>query len=88
MDLTKFENDPQYGGCAFKTKAILEAWRIGIIGAFMVVIQGGWIKRIKANPMKVLTGVAQLTACAALVFFTASLAISNPLPFAIGCLIS
>jgi hypothetical protein len=85
------ENDPAYGGAAYRTSYKVEAWRIGILGALLTGVNTGWPSRFKANPTKILTGAVQLIAAAALINLTITLIAANAalmLPLTVGIIVS
>lgn len=56
-----FHDDRDSMGPAYKTAHKIEAWRIGIFGSLITGINLDWISRAKASPLKILTGIVQLT---------------------------
>jgi len=71
IDTQIFNDDPQYfgGNAAFKTAHKVEFWRIGILGSLCVGLNRDLFKRIKANPHRFITGVAQLVGAVAMFTF-------------------
>lgn len=67
IDHTRFVEDEPYGGYAYKTSRKVEAWRVGILGSLVTGINFDWFSRVKASPLKILTGVVQLTCAVALI---------------------
>lgn len=66
IDRIRFEEDYQYSGLAYKTPQKIEAWRLGILGSLITGVNPGWFSRVREKPLKVLTGVAQLSCLAIL----------------------
>ena len=68
IDPTRLENDNYYAGnlAAYKTKEIVEPWRLGLLGSIITGVNFDWFLRARANPLKVLTGVGQLIAAGVL----------------------
>ena len=83
IDHQKFKNDEQYEGCAYKTQEVVEAWRLGLVGSFFTGLNSDWFSRAKDNPSKILTGIAQLSASAALIMLERS-HFKGKLPFVIA----
>jgi hypothetical protein len=91
IDDMRLVNDQRYSGLAYKTDRKVEAWRIGIIGSLIIGINLEWTCRFKGNPQKVITGVVQLVAAAALLRLVSSKIASNPrfiLPVIVGAILS
>lgn len=78
IDLKRFENDPKYWGAAYRTKYPIEPWRIGLLGSLLVGINLDWFSRVKAHPLKILTGTVQLTCSIAITFFSLSTFAAQP----------
>lgn len=57
-----FENDPDYEGLAYRTPKPIGVSHIGMTGSIIQGINPGVFSRMRANPGKVLCGVALLTA--------------------------
>lgn len=79
IDPTRFTNDNQYDGIAYKTSQVIESWRIGLLGTILTGINLEWFSRIRANPIKILTGVVQLTCAIAISVLCISALIANPI---------
>lgn len=78
IDSTKFENDPDYPGLAYRTKEKVECWRAGLFGSLCVGINSDWYLRAKANPMKICTGAVQLITATALLSLYRGALFANP----------
>lgn len=68
IDPTRLEEDPNHIGIAYKTREAVEPWRIGPLGSCLTGLNPGWLSRAKDNPLKVLTGFAELGGASALLF--------------------
>jgi hypothetical protein len=88
IDSQELENDSNYHGIAYRTKHKVEAWRIGLLGSIITGINLGWFARAKAHPLKVLTGVAQITCAVALIVLYVHVAVANPIPTIAGALLA
>lgn len=66
IDHERLQDDPEYGGLAYRTTEKVDMWRIGFLGTLITGVNLNWLARAKQNPCKVLTGVAQLSAAVAL----------------------
>lgn len=67
IDPQRLEDDEVYNrDFAYKTKEVVENWRIGPLGSLLTGVNTGWFSRAKDNPSKVLTGLAQLGAATTL----------------------
>ena len=76
-EMTQFEDD-YCCGAAYRTKEVVEPWRIGFIGSLRVGFNSDWYSRARANPIKILTGVVQLTAAVALTIICVNAVIAIP----------
>lgn len=95
IDHHRFEEDPAYAGYAYKTSQKAEAWRIGILGSLFTGINLDWFSRVRAAPIKILTGVVQLTCAVALAVLavniivgSAAITASMAVPFGVGVLLA
>lgn len=91
VDASRFENDHMYRGCAYKTAQKVEMWRLGIFGSLLTGINVDWFSRVQAKPLKVVTGVAQLTCAVALGALVISAVGTNPIligSLAVGALLA
>lgn len=77
-DLCLFENDPDYGGIAYRTTAAISSSHLGITGSLQQGINLGMFDRIVANPQKVLIGISLLAAAAVVAKWTYSYLHSSP----------
>lgn len=68
IDPKIFINDIDYHGCAYKTKEVVAAWRIGILGSLVTGINFQWLDRVCKKPEKFINGILQLAAGVALMF--------------------
>lgn len=87
----RLENDPAYGGCAYRTKQIVEPWRLGLIGSLITGVNLDWFARAKAHPLKVLTGTVQLTCAIAMAVLGTRSLLTNPtliIPTALGAVLA
>lgn len=84
----RFENDSHYSGFAYKTSQIVEPWRIGPIGSCLTGFNSNWISRVQDNPVRALTGVAQLIAACAIIKFKGALMRAKIPLFALGALLA
>lgn len=89
LDSARFENDPIYAGMAYRTQKMVEPWRIGLLGSILTGVNLEWFSRIKANPLKILTGILQIICAVAITILCINVLISNPflaIPAAISAL--
>ncbi len=80
--------DPQCGHTAYKTSQKVEFWRIGLLGTLLTGINFGLLSRARKHPSRVLTGVAQLTACVGITAIFSACMIAHPVPVIIGALLA
>jgi hypothetical protein len=66
IDPNRLKNDPAYGGLAYRTTEKVEVWRLGMMGTILTGVNLNWFSRVKAHPLKVATGIVQLTCAVAL----------------------
>lgn len=78
IDHSRFKDDPLYAGAAYKTSQKIEAWRIGIFGSLATGVNSGWFERAKANPIRILIGVAKLVCAVALTVLCIKVLVDNP----------
>jgi len=88
IDADRFQDDPAYNGAAYYTTKIIEPWRIGLLGSFLVGMDVDWISRIQKNPHKFLTGIVQLTCAIALAIFSTPTLSAHPFPVIAGALLA
>lgn len=91
IDPNRLQDDPHYHGAAYETSQKVEAWRIGIIGTLISGVNKEWFSRVKNNPTKVLTGVAQLTVAAIITILALNIIIAQPyllVPAGIGMILA
>jgi hypothetical protein len=84
IDSSRLLNDPYYHGAAYRTMQKVEWWRIGLFGSIVTGVNLNWFERFKANPLKVLTGVVQLTAAVALAVLSVGFTLASPYLFVPG----
>lgn len=78
IDHKRFENDPAYLTAAYRTKEVVEPWRLGLLGSLITGINFDWFARVAAKPLKVLMGVAQLTCAVAISVLCVGAVVANP----------
>lgn len=78
IDPSRLENDPKYGESAYRTKQLVEAWRIGLLGSICGGINSDWFARVKAEPLTLLLGVVQVTCALAFVILCVNVVVANP----------
>lgn len=83
-----FEDDPEFNGLAYRTQKIVEPWRIGLIGSLLSGVNSDWYSRARANPLKIATGVVQLTCAVALTTLYINIMVANPISASIGALLA
>ena len=90
IDSNRFENDPPYAGLAYRTQLPVEPWRIGPMGSLITGLNPKRFSKIKINPMKILTGIVQITCAIAIGILCVSSLVANPvliIPAVIGGLL-
>ncbi len=83
IDPQRLESDEAYSGRAYKTRQVVENWRIGPLGSLLTGVNTEWLSRARDNPSKVLTGLAQLGAATTLALLGRS-RFRTKLPFVIA----
>ena len=78
VDPSRLMNDPCYRGAAYRTAQKIEWWRIGLIGSLITGINVEWLSRVKAKPLKILTGVVQIASAIALTTLCISTLAGHP----------
>lgn len=78
IDSSRLSDDSHYHGAAYKTSQKVEAWRLGILGSLITGVNKEWFSRAKSNPVKILTGVAQLATAAAITTLALGIIVSQP----------
>jgi len=58
--LCLFEDDPDYGGVAYRTRQHISRFHLGITGSLFQGINSGTVDRMAGNPGKVLLGIGLL----------------------------
>jgi len=84
----RFQNDEAYNGLAYHTQQVVEPWRIGLIGSLITGVNTDWYSRVKANPLKILTGIVQLTCAIAMAILYVHIVIANPICSTVGMLLA
>jgi hypothetical protein len=88
IDPSRLENDPNYDGKAYRTEQVVESWRLGLVGSILTGVNSDIISRAEKNPLKVATGIAQLTIGICLAKKLMKNAPKTALiPVALGCLL-
>lgn len=83
IDPKRMEEDENYFGEAYKTAQTIEPWRIGPLGSCLTGFNTDWFARVKNDPSKALTGVAQLVA-AGILFKIGGSRFKGKLPYVIA----
>lgn len=89
LDTLQLVEDPLYSGAAYRTARKVEAWCIGMLGSLIEGVNLDWFSRVAAKPLKVLTGVVQVTAALGIAALMVPALMACPLlaiPLAIGVL--
>lgn len=60
IDPLRLENDPDYHGLAYRTKKVVEPWRLGLVGSLITGADDNWFSRAQKKPKKVLIGAVQI----------------------------
>ena len=90
IDPERMQNDPCYDGAAYRTTRAVEPWRLGLLGSLLTGINPAWFSRVKAKPLKILTGYVQIACAVSLIIISRSVLIANPflaIPAAAGALL-
>lgn len=87
IDAERLENDPDYGQSAYRTRQIVEPWRLGILGSILTGVNFSWFSRVKNNPQRVLIGAILLASSAAIARYGISTIIKQPRWFILGAIL-
>ena len=79
----RLEEDENQWGISYKTRQIVEPWRLGILGSCLVGINADWWTRAKNNPTKTCTGIALLSTAVAIAILGKS-HLSKKLPWVVA----
>ena len=91
IDPERMENDPCYNGAAYRTTQAVEPWRLGLLGSLLTGINLAWFSKVRAKPLKILTGVVQIICAISAIIISKSILIANPflaIPVAAGALLA